>query len=144
MQSFRKILGAATLALVIGGALSACQPKAELVKPTADQQASLERLRVNCIAASPGKEGKMRNLAELRNRQQTFTCDEMKALCETDYAGKMCQGMMTVAAVENAHQKACRKSAAASRSSACQKLAPCNGKGFTSPECTAVIARFNR
>ena len=125
--------------------LSACGPKHEPVKPDAQQQASLTRLHKNCIAASPGKKGEMRNLARLRKKQAIFSCDEMKQICEQDYANDMCKGMMTVASVENAVEKACRKNERASRSPACSKLTrPCNVKGFESPECTSVIARYNK
>jgi len=124
--------------------LSACQPKAEPVKPSAEQFASLNRLHKTCIAASPGKKGDMDHLARLRKKQSRFTCDEMKSLCESDYAHELCQGMIIVASVETAHQKACRSSAKGSVSSACRKLSACNVKGFESPECLSAVKPYNR
>jgi len=144
MLSFMNFSTAVIMAVILTAPLSACQVKPDPVKPTAEQHAALKRLHKNCIAASPGKEGRMLNLARLRKKQSIFTCDEMQQLCESDYASEMCKGMMTVAAVENAHQKACRTSRKAAASSACRKLSVCNVKGFEAPECTSVIARFNR
>jgi len=111
MSSFLENFGHTAMAIALPISLTACQPKVEPIKPTAEQQAQLNRLHKNCIAASPGKQGKMMNLARLRKKQQTFTCDEMKLNCETDFASEMCQGPMIVAKVEWAHQKVCRKSA---------------------------------
>lgn len=140
MSSFLRIFGVVTLAF----AVSACQPKPEPVKPNSDQQASLNRLHKNCIAASPGKQGKLRNLPRYRKRSMQFACDEMKRTCETDYASDFCKSMMVVASVENAHQRACRVSRKAATSTACRKLRDCNGKGFESQECTTAIARYNK
>lgn len=145
MPSLSKILRTAAISIMLTASLTACQPNVELVPATAEQRASLERLRKNCITASPGKEGKMYNLGELRHKQRIFTCDEMKELCVSDYEGEMCKGMMTVASVENAVEKACRSRGQASRSATCTKItSACNGKGFTSPECSSAIAQFNR
>ena len=140
MHAFLKLFGTATLAIT----LSACQPKAEPVKPTDLQQTLLEKLHKRCIAASPGKKGSLKNLARHRKRSMQFTCDEMKLTCESDYASDFCKGMIVVASVENAYQRACRTSHKASASSACRKLRDCNGKGFESPECAAAIAKYNR
>jgi len=144
MPSISKFLSTAALAFILPINLTACQPKVEPIKPTAEQQASLNRLHKNCIAASRGKQGKMMNLARLRKKQQTFTCDELKLNCETDYASEMCQGPMIIAKVEWAHEKLCRKSRQAASSQPCRKLMPCNAKGFESPECADVIAWHNR
>ena len=140
-----KSISAVIIPGLLAISLSACGPKHVPVKPDAQQHASLTRLHKNCIAASPGKSGTLRNLARLRKKQATFTCDEMKQICEQDYANEMCKGMMTVASVENAFEKACRKNERASSSPACSKLTkPCNVEGFESQECSNVIARYNR
>jgi len=140
MQSLPKYLGVAALAF----ALSACQPpKPEPVKPTALQQTLLEKLHKRCFPASRGQQGSMTNMPRHRKQSLQFTCDEMKLTCENDYASDLCKGMMVVASVENAHQRACRTSVKASRSAACSKLGPCNRNGFESPECAAAIAKYN-
>ena len=144
MASFIKLLSGGLLAFAISTSLSACQPKAAPVTPDAEQQAQLNRLHKRCIAAAAIQGDRLKNLARLRKKQFYFTCDEMKQICETDYANQMCDGMMTVASIENAYQQACRKSQSASRSAACSKLDPCNRNGFESPECTSAIIPYNR
>ena len=122
--------------------LSACQPKAELVKPTAEQQEALDLLYNRCTpAASTTPSKKLKNLAKYRKPDLHFTCDEMKQLCENDYANDRCQGMITVASIENAFHKACRSS---HKPSVCRKLSVCNVKGFESPECLSAIKPYNR
>ena len=145
MASFIKLLSGGLLAFAISTSLSACQPKAAPVTPDAEQQAQLNRLHKRCIAAAAIQGDRLKNLARLRKKQFYFTCDEMKQICEQDYANEMCKGMMTVVSVENAFEKACRKNERASSSPACSKLTkPCNVEGFESPECSNVIARYNR
>lgn len=128
--------------LIIPIAMTACSSE-EIQKPDAQQQSSLKRLHKNCIAASPGKQGRFKNLAVLRKNKLHFTCDEMKLSCESNFVSEACEGMMLVASVQNAYQKICRSNNS-SGSSACKKLAPCNLKGFASPGCVSAIARYNK
>ena len=144
MQFLFKSLKLTIAAIVISVAITACQPKAKPVPPDAKQHAALERLHKGCIAASPGQKGEMLNLASLRKKKQTFTCDEMKELCANDYPGQMYLSNMLKASVENAFHKVCRKSQKTSRSAACNKLTVCNAKGFESLECGKAIAPYNR
>ncbi len=134
-----KSVAAAVLAI---SSLSACGSKVEPVKPSVEQQASLDRLYKRCgpaEATTPAK--KLKNLARLRKPDIYFTCDDMKQLCETDYANERCQGMITVASIEAAFHKACRTG---NKPSACNKVDACNANGFESPECLSAIKPYNR
>jgi len=130
MSSVLRVLGVCTAVV----AVSACQPKVEPVKPTADQQASLERLHKNCIAASPGQQGLLINMPRHRKSSMQFNCDDMKFTCETDYASDLCKGQMTVSKIESAFHQVCRTSRKAASSSACNKLS----------DCTAAVEPYNR
>ncbi len=143
MRLYIKFLSkAVAVSFLITLFLSACQPKVELVKPTAEQQEALDQLYNRCApAASTTPSKKLKNLAKHRKPDLYFTCDEMKQLCESDYANDRCQGMITVASIENAFHKACRSS---HKPSACRKLTVCNAKGFESPECLSAIKPYNR
>jgi len=87
------------------------------------------------MAGVSRQKGSLINLPELRKQKKYFTCDEMKVLCETDYASEMCRGMRISASVENAFQKTCRKSKAARSSKACEEVRVCNGLTADTPEC---------
>ena len=143
MQSFTKLLGeVAAASFLISSTLSACKPKLEPVKPSVEQQASLNKLYKKCIpAAATTPSRKLKNLARHRKPEVFFTCAEMKQLCENDYTNDRCQSMMVVASIENAVHKVCR---ANHQSSACRKLDACNIKGFESPECLSAIKPYNR
>ena len=148
MQSFLKLLSVVIMAFAVSS-LSACQPKGPPPVPaTAEQQASLERLRKNCIlpaSLNGRKPGSLRNMPDMRDTKFYYTCDEMKQLCESDYESEMCKSMMLVASVENAMQKTCRALPPRRTSPECTKVGRgCNGKGFASPECQSAIAPYNR
>ena len=83
----------------------------------------------------------MKNLVKHRKPDLFFTCDEMKKLCESDFANERCQSMMTVASIENAFHKVCR---ASNKPSACNKVDVCNETGFESPECKSAVESYNR
>ena len=138
-----KSLSQAVIAgFLISSTLSACQQKVDPVKPNAEQQASLNKLYKRCgAAATTTPSGKMRNLVRHRKPNLEFTCDEMKQLCDNDYANDRCQGMMTVASIENAFHSVCRKS---QQRAACSKLTTCNVNGFESSECASAITPYNR
>jgi len=143
MGSHIKFLGEAVIAsILMSSLLSACQPKIEPVAPTAEEQASLNRLYKKCIpATTTTPSGKFKNLAKHRKPNVFFTCDDMKQLCESDYANERCQSMIIVTSIENAYHSVCRKT---HQRSACQKLQVCNVKGFESPECLTAIKPYNR
>ena len=141
MVSVTRIWGGVIAASVLIS-MSACQPKVEPVKPSAEQQAALNRLHKKCKAAvKTTPSGKLTNLVRHRTPEIDFTCEDMKQLCETDYANDRCQSMMVVASIENAFHKACRTK---SQPSACRKLTICNVQGFESPECSSAVQPYNR
>ena len=149
MQTFTKNLSTAIAAFTLSISLTACGPKTKPVKPTAEQQTSLEQLHKSCLVTSAHGhvrvKGSLPHLAKLRKRQHYFSCGEITELCGIDYENEMCKSMIIVASVENAFEKACRKSKAASRSAACTRVSrACNVKGFDSPECISAVARYNK
>ena len=148
MHKLTKYFSVALLVFSVSSPLTACSPKAEPVTPNAQQQASLERLHKNCIlpaSLNRREPGTLRNMPDMRKRKFYYTCDEMKQLCESDYASEMCKSMMLVASVENAMQKTCRKLKPRTTSAKCNEVShSCNGKGFDSPECRSAIAPYNR
>ena len=116
-------------------------------KPTAEQKAFLSRLHQNCLKTDGAKQRGLTMLAEHRRRGSKlyFTCNEMKEECEDSYTGDMCEGMKTVASIENAFQQACRHNGLTSaRSAECRKVFICNKKAFTSPECAKAVAPYNQ
>ena len=148
MYKITKCVSLASLALAVSLPLSACNSKAAPVTPNAQEQASLERLHKNCLlpASLNGRNpGSLTNMPAMRKRKFDFTCDEMKDICESDYASEMCKSMMLVASVENAMQKTCRILQPRQTSPQCTKVGQsCNGKGFESPECSGAIAPYNK
>ena len=142
MSLYTKFITQAAIAgIFIISVLSACQPNEKPVKPNAEEQDSLSQLYKRCgPAASSTPSKKLKNLTRLRKPDLYFTCDDMKQVCETNYASDRCQGMMIVASIENAFHKACRSR---SNSSSCRKLSACNIKGFESPECLSAIKPYN-
>ena len=143
MRSFTKFWGEAVVAsFLISSTLAGCQAKVEPVKPDAEQQASLNRLYQSCKSAvTTLPSGKLKNLVRHRKKELFFTCDDMKQLCENDYANDRCHGMIIVASIENAFHRVCRSS---NQPSACRKLTICNAKGFESAECLSAIKPYNR
>lgn len=143
MRPYTEFLGKSVAAAILAiSSLSACGAKVEPVKPSVEQQASFDRLYKRCgpaEATTPSK--KLKHLARLRKSDIYFTCDDMKQLCETDYASERCQGMITVASIEVAVHKACRTG---NKPSACSKVGACNKNGFESPECASAIKPYNR
>ena len=148
MKQLTQKFGFGILAFALASPLTGCNLKAAPVLPTAEEQASLERLHKNCfLPASLNRRepGTLRNMPEMRKRKFYYTCDEMKQTCESDYASDMCKSMMLVASVENAMQNTCRSDPPRTTSPSCKKVTNgCNGKGFASPECANAIAPYNK
>jgi len=141
-MSVSRFMRLAVLSSLICLPLSACQPNVEAVPPTPEQSAELTRFHKNCEIVAQRQSGALPTLAAHRRTKPHFTCSEMVQTCQANFADEMCRGMMIVVAVENAYEKACRTSRKATFSSACKQLDPCNLKGFDTPECADVIARY--